>query len=521
MKTSGSFKAVLVLGLLAFCTQLTPAQDTLPNYLAIELKRLEETWHVLGLVSTKIWPGWNNYADVPFLFAYPNGVQMLVGHPKPPDGFSLVRGVKVKGKEVYVDRRKEIPLPMSMPFEGGGGPMPFGMVDGKPLTVVRIDFHSIQVPPGKSVKEVLAEVYRLGSDGQILLNIHELFHCFQRSVYQSKYGNLRYNTDENYATYAEVEGLALERAYLEANDSLAKEYLKDCLVASQLKRRSMNETERLQESDEEVSEGTATYSELMTATLLKKGHQPVITQMDDPFFLSFRFADSLIQQKLHLLRTARVSSLLSRDKSYPFGCFQAVLLSRFSPRWKETFFQEGKGLDQVIDSLLALSPQERAKIRDRLKTRYGYDSIYAKHALIIGERNQAFDLVQKRVGLAFIVNFKNTGEFIFPESLQTSYKVGLINIYPKGIKRVKFADVIFEGEETPMVIDQLYYIKWIDTEAKGIEKSYEVRGVREGTTNVYRNVFFKTRGFTLSAPKIEIKGSKNRVKVTVLAKIKG
>ena len=520
MKTSALLKAALLIALLASCAELAPAQDTLPRYIAVQLKQLEETWHILDLVSTKIWPGWTNYADVPFLFAYPNGVQMLVGHPKPPDGFSPVAGIDVRGKKVYLDRRKEIPLPMPLPLTGGGGPIPYGFVDGKQITVVHINVQPMHVPAGKDAKQVPGDDYAMGSENQILLCIHELFHCFQNTLFKWKSGNLHFNNDENYAAYAEIEGLALERAYLESNDALAKEYLKDCLVAKQLKRRSMNDLERLQESDEDIEEGTATYSDLMTSTLLKKGYQPLITQKDDPYFFSFRYADSLIELKLKMLRSTRVNSLSSMDKSYPYGCYEAMLLTRFSPGWRDGFFQKGNGLDVVIDSLLSLSPQERENVAGRLKSRYGYDTIYARHARVIGERNRAFDMVQKRKGASFIVNFKNTGEFVYPESLQTSYRVGLINIYPKGIRRVKIADVVFEGEDTPMVNDQLYYIKWIDTETKGTGRGYEVQGVREGTTNIYRDATFKTRGFKLSAPKIEIREGKDRVKVTVLAKVR-
>lgn len=76
------------------------AQETLPDYLRIELKRLEETWNVLDQFAGRIWPGWKSYRDVPFLFEYPNGVRMLVGHPSPTDEFILVPGVEVQGKKV-------------------------------------------------------------------------------------------------------------------------------------------------------------------------------------------------------------------------------------------------------------------------------------------------------------------------------------------------------------------------------------------------------------------------------------
>ncbi|OGU68083.1 MAG: hypothetical protein A3H45_14905 [Ignavibacteria bacterium RIFCSPLOWO2_02_FULL_55_14] len=520
MKTTIPVKAAFLLLFLALFTEPVPAQDTLPKYLSVQLKQLEETWHILDLISTEIWPGWTGYADLPFMFAYPNGVRMLVGHPKPPEGFSLVAGITPRGKTVYLDRSKEIPLPMPLPLSGGGGPIPYGIADGKSITVISINIRSSSLAEGMDTNRVSRDTYSTRSENQILIGIHELFHCFQKNLYQWKSGNLRFNTDENYATYAEIEGLALERAYLEANDDSAKEYLKDCLVAKQRKRRSMNDLERLQESDEDVMEGTATYAELMTLMLLKSGYESIITQNDDPYFYSFKDADSLAQFKLNSLRTNRASTLSSIGKSYPFGCFEAMLLTRLSPGWRNGFFQKGKGLEVELDSLLSLSLQEREAVDSRLSSRYGYDTIYARHASVIGERNKAYETVQQRTGMSYVVNFKNTGDFVSAESLQTSYRVGLINIYPTGIRRVRIADVVFEGKETPMVIDQLYYIKWIDTEAKGSESGYEVEGVREGTTDIYRDAVISTRGFRLSAPKIEIREGKNRVKMTVLSKLK-
>ena len=67
---------------------------------------------------------------------------------------------------------------------------------------------------------------RFPGDEQLLINIYELFHCFQDQIYGRNYGNLRYNTDANYAIFSEIEGLALEKAYLETKDQKAKEYLK-------------------------------------------------------------------------------------------------------------------------------------------------------------------------------------------------------------------------------------------------------------------------------------------------------
>jgi hypothetical protein len=48
---------VLVLGI---PSAARPA-DGLPDYMRIDLKRLEETWHILDRFADKIWPGWKGY----------------------------------------------------------------------------------------------------------------------------------------------------------------------------------------------------------------------------------------------------------------------------------------------------------------------------------------------------------------------------------------------------------------------------------------------------------------------------
>jgi hypothetical protein len=55
-----------------------------------------------------------------------------------------------------------------------------------------------------------------------------------------------------------------------------------------------------------------------------------------------------------------------------------------------------------------------------------------------------------------------------------------------------------------------------DPKVKGYTLTY---GRKEGE-DVYNDAEFKTKGFTLKAPKIRVKDTPSRVKVTVLAKVK-
>ena len=499
------------------------AQYALPDYMKTDLKRIEETWNVLDQFAEKIWPGWKNYPDVPFLIRYPNGIELLVGHPSPTDGFELVPGVEPRGKKIYVDRRKEIPLDLKQPLSGGGGILPFG----KDKIVQIVDLRIGPIPKEEPKKDVKAEAsepvpkeLRTASERQILIDIHELFHCFQKEVYRYRYGNLHANTDANYAIYAEIEGIALEKAYLESAADKAKEYIKDFLAARMLKRRSLNEAEQNQESEDDLMEGTAVYAEAMILELMKKGYKPQLAQNEDPYFLGFKNIDYYLKDKLASLKRSRAESMDARSKCYPFGCFQALLLTRYFPGWQTDFFQKKKFLDQALNESLGLTKEEKEKIAARLKDRYPIGEITDKHTKLIQKRDDALKMIQERKGRVYILNFKQTQEFIQPKLYGEMFKIGLIYIFPEGIDTIKIQDVLFEGRKTPIIQDQLYYVKWIDVEAKANEKGYVLSFGRKEGEDIYFDAEFTTNGFTLKAPKIQVKDVGARVKVTVLSKIK-
>src|SRR4030042_3389452 len=107
MKTAG-----LTLPLL-LALSLAAAQDKapeIPDAVKIELLRIEETYSVLDQAAARVWPGWADYKDYPFLLNFENGLRVLVGHPSPPEGFVPVPALKAAGKAVHADVRKVEPL---------------------------------------------------------------------------------------------------------------------------------------------------------------------------------------------------------------------------------------------------------------------------------------------------------------------------------------------------------------------------------------------------------------------------
>ncbi len=502
-----------------------PALDAanLPPYLKVELRRLQQTWDVLDKCAAGVWPGWTTYRDVPFLITYANGVRLLVGHPDPMDGFTPVPGAEIAGKPVLLDRTKEVAVPMTLPVTGGGGVLRLGKT--KPVQTVDLSL----APAAPKRPEGVPDYYRLpwelttSSDNQVLINVHELFHCFQRQFDRTVYGNLQMNPVLDYAVWSEVEGSALERAFLSTDPAAARDALLDFLAARGLKRKSsMTEQEGLQESEDEVGEGTATYSEARVAEQLKAGYSSNLPgAAEDPFFRGFKDAGAFLDAKLEMLRANRAETLQAHSRCYSFGCFEALLLTRLFPGWQAGFLESGKFLDTMIREKLAPTEAELAVATGRLDARYDVAALRAKHEPVLRARDEAYAMVKARQGRVFVLNLKPTGEFPTPEGGAKSYDVGLMKIYPAGFGRIRVRDVEIEGTASPIVLDQLYHVRWVDVEAKPGEKRYELTYAAKEGEDVYVDAVFKTAGFTLKAPRIRVKDTPQRVKVTVLSKIKG
>ena len=497
--------------------------SALSPVMAIDLKRVEETWRILDALADEVWPGWTGYRDVPFLFEYPNGVRMLVGHPNPTDEFAPVADLDLQGKKVFLDRSKENTIALKPPFLGGGGILPYGK--GTPIRIVSlkmreaVEMEDALGAEGRTDKR--PPKLRTASENQILINIHELFHLFQDTQARMRYGNLRLNTDLDFAVYAEVEGLALEKAFLGRDEGQAREFLQDFLAARGLKRKGMNETERNQESENEVWEGTCVYAEAMALRLMQEGaYTSHLSAADDPFYFGFKNAAVFLEERTEALRQVRTQTMDAGGKLYRFGCFEALLLSRLFPGWQKDFLKEGRFLDTTIAEKLGASPEATEARARELAARYPVDEITRRHKPVIEGRDAALKTVREMKGRVYVINGKPIQEYIIPKGRGDVYKVGLINIYPRGIEKIEVRDVLFTGAEALMLADQLYYLKWVDPTGDPKVKGYTLTSSLKEGDDVYYDAEFKTAGFTLKAPKVRVKDTPSRVKVTVLAKVK-
>jgi multidrug efflux pump subunit AcrA (membrane-fusion protein) len=492
----------------------------IPPVVLLHLRHLEETYRVLDIVAPKVWPGWTTYRDTPFLLEYPNGLRVMVGHPNPPaDEFEPVEGVQVEKMKVAIDRRKLLPIPLEAPLAAGGGPIGYGTTTtGQSVRVVHMQFRTV----GNRTDSPNSTRSGRATDEQILIYIHELFHCFQFTRFApARYGNLQFNADANYATWSEVEGLALDAAYAEKDSAQALERLKDFIVARQIKRRSMTEQQSGEESADDMREGTATYSMVRTLdTLRDVGFARGIAAEDDPDYGGFRDIEPMLKDYVDRLRASAKMTANPKGKCYDYGSFQSLLSERLFPGWQEAV-TKGSFIDAEITKQLAMSDAERARVEQRLADRYHVSEIRTRVTAELEPRDAAWRTIRARRGRVYVIDMKAAGQYldtVFPAN--GGFALGIGRLYPNGVDAVKFNDVELSRVTVPLETAQLYYVRIVDTAPKKGDHGYVLTGQKQPDGS-YVNATVTTPLFTLKAPRLRVGESAGRIKLQVLSRVKG
>ncbi len=488
----------------------------LPSAVMTTLNRLQETYHVLDAVSEKIWPGWTSYKDFPFLFEFENNLRILVGHPNPPKEFDLVPDLEVGGKKVFADKTRIVSMELEEPLSGGGGIIPYGQTeDGRGISTV-----SITLKRQVLGEEEPEEKYR--TESQIILYIHELFHCFQSDHVRIGYGNLHYNPDENYSVYSEIEGLALKNAYAEKDPEKAKEFLKDFIFAREIKHQSMTDMQQKEESSDDVREGTAVYSEVMALKSIQEGFHPSLNEEQDPYYSGFQDMDDLMAKYTKRMDESIREVYDPKMKCYNYGCYQALLLQRLFPGWQESFAEEPRYLDEEICKKVPISDEEKEGIRKRFETQYNLEEIKERIEKIIQARDAAYKDYKNWKGKSYIISFKEIREFVSSriDKGKNVCKLGLIYMYPEGIGSIDVDEISLESSNSPAVIDQLYYIRFVDSDWENRKEPVVLDYEEKESGELFSGATLKTPFFTLKAPKIRIKDKGNRYKIWILSRIK-
>ena len=429
---------------------------TLPDFVVRELTHLEETYRVLDITAGKVWSGWTNYRDLPFLLKYPNNLQVLVGHPNPPAPFEKISGLAVEDKEVYADFSQVNTASVAYPLMAGGGPLPFGTdKEGNPVMTVNMDFRSTDILK-KGGYGVVPMPFCV--ELQILCYIHELFHCFQTDHVRTELvGNLLFNPDAPFALYSTLEGRALVNAYQASDPKESEACIRDFLAARTLKRKlSMPEMQQKQESMDDVMEGTAVYSEVRTLEILSEGYATKLDLSKDR--LLFRIPErqghprrpSGTAEALRRRDLRRQGEML-RLRMLP-GAPPPAIRSRLAGGLLQGALDPGRGAGQEVPGRrqgpVPLTSSGSGSSTDTMPSRPG--------ATTPSERDDAYRALMGRRGTAYIISFKEIG----PTKARLAptpppYGLGLIHMYMKGLPAVRLDETEISPISVPVEGNQL------------------------------------------------------------------
>ena len=479
----------------------------------IELERLGEAFQILDQFAKDVWEGWDDYMNYPFLFTFQNGLRVLVGHPAPPPEFTQSTEVNVKGLSVYIDTANYNNYLVRQPLLCGGGILTLGSFNNKPVTIVDISFISPE-----SFQEDNMNAFN--GESTILTFIHELMHCHQPKIREYRYGNLMIEPDLSFALYSDIEGQALLNAYKQSTLNESLPFIKDFCIARSLKLKDLSSSEKFFNSCDEFCEGVAVYSEFIILTGIKKGFRSSLPPESDKCYHHFADIDSLLNSYIDHLKSATGNTLEVHEKTYWYGCIEALLLERYFPSWKNEI-ENGAWLDQVIRKNVDISKNDSIIAINRFIDIYHRDSLENKHGAVISERDSTYRMFRERKGRIYIIDFKPISQF--PGSLVDKtvkrFSFGFDYLYPDGIKELKFDKISVSFNPVPVEINQLYSVKIIDIDSSIHYKPFEMNYESADTNGFLYNVTIITPYFTLKAPKVSISESSDTVKFTIHSNI--
>jgi hypothetical protein len=302
----------------------------------------------------------------------------------------------------------------------------------------------------------------------------------------------------------------------------ARALLKEFLIARQRKRAgSMTDQQGNGESSDELREGSATYAEVRTIEVLKsEGFKPGLTTAEDPDYHGFSRANEILQRYPKRLEKDAALSNNNYAKAYTYGCFQALICQRLFPGWQDSLVGETHFLDREISKRLALSPEERTGIEQRFLKTYPVGQIRERHAKYLGARDAAYLQAKARTGRIYILDFKRIDQYVSSVvKAKDAYAIGLVRVYLKGLPGVKFDEVELSPVSVPAEVDQLYYIRLVDTNWKERAEACVISGDKQAD-GAWKNAQVRTPLFSLAAPHVRVKETGNRVKIQILSRTK-
>jgi len=187
--------------------------------------------------------------------------------------------------------------------------------------------------------------------------LHEFFHAYRQRVAPQKFGDIlvsvfgrypEFSSDNN--AWLSFEALLLDQALEERDRRHARGLVQRFLAVRAVRRRLLAADLVRFERGEEANEGLAQYVEYRFLSQPMKGYagtEPL--RRLDARFAGFRRNRVLLRRRIAPLTDLALAGPTLRQRLYPLGMAQAVLLDRLRPGWKKEF----EGTEKFLDELLA------------------------------------------------------------------------------------------------------------------------------------------------------------------------
>lgn len=370
-----------------------------------------EVWGVLARKENPVWPGWDATAT-PLLFYLPDVQDVLINHPRPPQGFHKYTGpVQFPGATIMVrDGHTFFQLDgQNTVVDVAGVPT---LVVADTLSNRRNTLRGLLEDPRPAREKVNGLTWRQlqGDPYQGLCMIaHEAFHAFQRRQAPDKPGSEAALARYPVLTVANTVGFALEGGALA--EMLRARHAPDIrrhalrwLAARQERRRHLPAEAIAYEDFLEYLEGLAKYVEYRLLEVLE-GRTPTPPMAWVQGFQGYgdlsKQREELIRQMVQNMRGEvninndpyGVSPL--RMRLYFSGMAVGVLLDRLAPDWKQRIFAREETLTRLATQALKPTQEELAAALAALQAEPGYAPLVERKTQLQQEGAKATDaLVQ-------------------------------------------------------------------------------------------------------------------------------
>ena len=303
-----------------------------------ELTEAAEVWHLLSSQGDQVWPGWGT-SRIPLLVRA-GEFDLLVGHPAPPQGFSLLPDVTVADQPIYRYAGHLVPVPAATAWEVGG-------------------VWSVAVPTREEFQQAIDAqlgkgVVQLDAANYIRAIVHEAFHAYAMTAIQGEVPNFDADVDEGRMIQRlsalpdlDKQHAAEGQALVEALQATDRQSVRDAaarfLKLRQARRAAGDKPIAAYEQTTEWVEGLARYAEV---ALMLRANQATYTPLDKA--IAYPATAEIWQPFLDQLSRPAASPDGFRGRYYLLGAGQAFLLDRLMPDWKTPVLSEQQSLEDLL-----------------------------------------------------------------------------------------------------------------------------------------------------------------------------